>query len=326
MSREQVTRGVLKGVHAHNIPWILIRGAEAFDIAGAQESEIRHISIDSLSLKAGLPVHPLQPPPGVPLITFLDALLRVLTAAYNLDNAMLSILRQALNKTYQEAGWTETVVGQTINLAHLATCIETTAQKHEIPTQLEKSLRTRVVLPLRDLAIIMDQLLATPPAFTDLWSEPTVIEVGWLGSNSNVIVMQGCLWTWLTLALASKRTTAGSGLGGIVALEDMHSLFAPTGEQKQAESIPSPLSPFVLTLARSGIGTVLIDQRPDRFDQELVSKAGVVIVTKNGINKAQKHATDLLHVSKRQNARISKLQAEEAIITVQGSEPVLVVL
>jgi hypothetical protein len=326
MSREHVVQEVLKGVSIYNIPWILIRGAEAFGSADSQGLAVRHISIDSLSPTAGLPVHPLLPPAGISLTMFLDALLRVLTASYKLDNAMLSILRQALNQTYREAGWTETGAGEAINLAHLATCIETIAQKPEIPTNLENTLRTRVALPLRDLAIIMDQLLATPPAYTDLWSEPTVIEVGWLGSGRNTTVIQGCLWIWLTLALASKQTQSGSEMRGIVALEDAHSLFAPIGEQKQAESIPSPLIPLILTLARSGIGTILIDQRPDLFDQELTSKAGVTILTKSGINKAQKRAVELIDASARQIARISKLQDKEAVIAIHNSEPVLVVL
>jgi hypothetical protein len=239
---------------------------------------------------------------------------------------MLSILRQALNQTYHEAGWTETGAGEAINLTHLATCIETIAHKHEIPTDLATALHTRVVLPLRDLAIIIDQLLVTPPAFTDLWSEPTVIEVGWLGSSGNTTVIQGCLWTWLSLALAGKQTLSGSEMRGIVALEDMHGLFTPIGEQKQAESVPSPLIPLILTLARSGIGTILIDQRSDLLDQELISKAGVTILTKSGINKAQKRATEALNASIRQNARISRLQDKEAIIALYNSDPVLVVL
>ncbi|GCF07725.1 hypothetical protein [Dictyobacter arantiisoli] len=325
--RELALQHILVGLLARNIPWILIRGSAPFDSDATQVLGVRRISLDSLLGSAILPLHPFLPPPGITYPAFLDSLVRVLAASYRLDGAASILLRRALHTTYEAQGWTATTRGQVIELDALASCLEKLALSPEVPVEVGTLLRTRCVLPLRDLAIVAAPLLhASATAASDLWSEATVVELGELGNDLHTRVLQGCLWSWLALALSARPATAGDGVRGIIALEDAHGLFAPISDEQHAHEQASTaiLLPLLLSLGRAHVGTLLSDRRPDLFSSELISKAGATLITQSFSLSMQRSAAALLNLSTRQQARVSRLSEREAVISLYGMETALI--
>jgi hypothetical protein len=319
-AREQVLQELLGGAKAAGIPWILIRKANIFNTDIAGQLKVRHILVDDALGTSSLSFQPFLPPPGVPVTKFLDALLRIFIASYALDGATSAPLRRALIETYENAGWTEQSVGRTIDLAELAARIDAVTQQPDVPTEIAGMLRTRCALPLRDLATTATRLLEVPSGQTNPWSEATILEVGWVGSDINNILVRACLWAWVTLSLASVPTP-GRGLRGIVALEEAHAIF---GSRSSLQTTGSSVASLVHSSTYAGVGTLLIDERSDLLDTEITSRAGVTILTHNVNLAALEHIATLIGTSPRQRARISRLGTMEAVVAVRGAAPALV--
>ena len=319
--RRQVVQQLLAGVKASGIPWMLIRRAGISGEDLAAHLQARCVSIDATSIPT-LGFHPFLPPPGVPLTKFLDALLRVFLAVYALDAATITLLRQTFIETYKRAGWTEQSSGGTIDLAELSTQIDAVTRQPNVPSEIATALRTRCALPLRDLEAIAAKQLNELSVQDSPWPEPTVIDVGWLGSDINNTLLRGCLWTWLALALTAASEPS-QPLRGIIGLEDAHTIFGSVGTRPAAAS---PLISLVQSGTYAGLGTLLIDDRPDLLDVEVTNKATLTILTRNGNLAILERTAALIGASPRQRTRISRLDALEAVVALRGVAPVLVAL
>lgn len=320
-SRERVLLELLRGAKASGVPWILLGGSEVSHSHWAAELEARHVLVDAGFHGFNLNFHPLLPPPGVQLTKFVDALVRVFMAVYTLDFTAGSLLRRAFMKTYEFAGWADGTIGQPIDLGELSTQIDAVAQQSDVPIQIANLLRTRCVLPLRDLVATAPNLRDAPCARATTWLEPTIFEFGWLGSDISSAMLRGCIWAWLALALTSEPLTTQT-TRGFVALIDAHTLFGSVVDRSHSSTMSvSPPATLAQSIARIGVGTMFIDDRPDLLDAEATNKVGITILTSNANRVAQEHAAALIGASPRQRVRMHRLNRMEAVVAVRGSMP-----
>lgn len=325
-SRECALKQILRGMQASRIPWVLICNASNSAVQLAEHLEANHVSIDVTSNMSGwnnLGVQPLLPPTGVPLLKFLDALLRVFMTVYGLDATAGTLLRQALVETYQDAGWSEGNSGREIDLNALSTFIDKIVGQSHVPAETAAMLRTRCGLPLRDQAATAAKLLDLPyniPASPSL--DALIIEVGWLGSDLSNALIRGCLWVWYTLALAESPVIVQT-LQGVVGLEDAHVLF---GAVTPSLGSVSPVASLAHSSTGSRVGTLLVDDCPDLLDANVTNRAALTILTRNGNLSTLEHSTALIGGSTRQRERIARLKASEAVVAMRGVPPMLVAL
>ncbi len=317
--RRRVLHTVLREAGKAGIPWTLICGTDTDNAKTAADLTARHITLDAYT-SAGAKgcIHPFAPPPGVPLTAFVDALLRVFTTVYQLEPAAAIVLRRALTQAYSEEG--ERVPGTAISLASLATQLERTLQQDDTPLHLQRAIRTRCLLPLQDLALIAEELFPDTHTQND-WIEPTVVQIGWIGSELHRALLYGCLWAWYTLAFTA-RPAAQQGIRGLVGIEDARPLFA-TLTEKGAASSPATTE-LAQSLAQRGAATVLIDDRPDQLDESVTSRAGAIIVTRSANERAMEKAATIIGASPRERIRLRRLQADEAIIALPGQPLTLI--
>ena len=327
-SRERVVFELLKGAKARNIPWILLDGSDVSHAHWAASLGTSHVLVDAGHHRLNLNFHPLLPPPGIPLAKFVDVLVRVWLAVYGLDLAAGSLLRRALLKTYELAGWADGKIGQPIDIEALAMQIDASAQQADVPLPMANLLRTRCVLALRDLVTTAPGLCDAPNMGDATWLESTIMEFGWLGSDINSTLLRGCLWAWFSSALTQTVSTI-QGTQGFVVLADAHLLFGSVRDSKSS-SMPaayiSPLVTFVQEMARSGVGMLFIDDRPDLLDAEVTNKARVTLLTSNANRTAQEHVAMLIGALPRQRTRLHRLNPMEVVVTVRGSMPMFVKL
>ncbi len=323
-SRQNIVRHLLNELRASGIPWRLICKADSTGVALAQELHARHVLVDTLAGQNGdaVLIHPFVPPPGVSLARFIDMLLRMLITVYGLDSTISLLLRQALRETYQQAGWTEQRPGRPVTPEVIADQIDATARQANIPADLAASLQVGCVLPLRDLAMTATSLFERYPVPTIPCDDPMIVEVGWLGSDTSSALVQGCLWSWFTLALTAT-TIPKQQLHGIVGVEGAHSIF---GLLDQHRSSPAPLVSLVHECVASGVATLLIDDRPDLIEPDIASKASTTIITTTTHASALESGAALITASPRQQKRMNHLAEREAVVTVRGSVPALILL
>ncbi len=330
-SRERLTQKLLRGAKASGIPWILLGGTENSYAHLAAQLGARHILVDAGFQGLNLPFHPFLPPAGIQLTKFIDTLVRVFMAVYTLDFAAGSLLRRALLKTYELAGWADRKIGRPIDLAELATQVGAITQQADVPSQTADLLRTRCELALLDLIATAPNLRDAPYAQDTSWLEPTIIELGWLGSDINSTILRGCLWSWLTHTLTSAPVTA-QATRGFVASTEAHTLFGSVVDRSGSSRGPtsplaspaSPIATLAQNFARLGVGTILIDDRPDLLYAQTTDKAEVTMLTSNANMDAQEYAAGLIGASPRQRLRLYRLNPMEAVVAVRGSTPMLI--
>ncbi|MHB8598585.1 MAG: ATP-binding protein [Ktedonobacteraceae bacterium] len=309
-TRSHLLKQLLSGLSGADIPWVLI-GTGNNDLA--QTLHARSVNVDEAAGQFDLDIQPLLPPPGVALAQFVDALLRVLLAVYGLEAASATLLRQALMETYQAAGWHGQEIGHMIRLTDLAEQVEAVARQSYVQSEMAAMLHTRCALPLRDAAATAVQLLALPYASSFSLDRSLVVETGWLGSDLSRSLLRACLWMWYTLALTTTSTTSLT-LKGIVGLEEAHTLFGTSATTGMA------------SLISKSTGTMLIDERPDLIETDIASRAMMTALTRTANGAAIERVATLLDASPRQQARMVRLNATEALITLSGAAPVLVSL
>jgi hypothetical protein len=218
----------------------------------------------------------------------------------------------------------------------LATQIDAVTQQSNVPLQIANLLRTRCALALRDLVTTAPNVRDAPYAGATIWLEPTIIDFGWLGSDINSAMLRGCIWAWLTLALTSAPAITQT-TRGIVVLQDAHTLFGSVADRSSSSSVSisplvTPTLPLVMqpiaalaqNITRAGVGTMLVDDRPDLLDVEVISKACMTILTSNANMLAQDHAAALIGASPRQRIRMHRLNPMEAVVAMRGSIPMLI--
>lgn len=333
-TRDHILEKLLQGAKGASIPWTLIGEAGSGSYTQmAKQPGVRHIVVDAAFPALNLYFHPLLPPPGIALSRFVDAIVRVFMTVYGLDYAASGLLRRAFLQTYAHAGWTDERVGQPITLTKLADHIDSIIQGANIPSQTANLLRSSCVIALQDMMETAPNLNDAPYAPVAPALEPTIIEFGWLGSDINSIMLRGCLWMWLTLALSTSAPAKAGTPRGFVALAEAHAVFGSSMDKNGSSKKPQPTGDSVASIAtlarnaaRAGIGTLLIDDRPDLLSTQVTNQAGITIVTANANMTAQGQATLLIEASPRQRGRMYRLNPMEAVVALRGSSPFLISL
>jgi hypothetical protein len=330
-SQVRTLQALLGGAKTAGVPWILLGNTNTSYTRLAAQLAVRHILVDTAFQGLNLSFHPLLPPPGIPLWKFVDTLVRVFMTVYTLDFATGSLLRRAFMKTYEAAGWIDGKIGEPINLTTLVTQLEIVAQQSDVPVQIANLLRTSCVLALEDLLATAPGLCDAPYVRTLPTLEPAIIEFGWLGSDINTALLRGCLWVWFALALTSSSAAAQPPCG-LVALTDAHTLLGSAADKVRSSAAPSsatyvsPLPTFVQNIAGAGVGTIIIDDRPDLVSTEVAHKAAMTMLTSNATTVAQEHVATMIGASPRQRMRMRRLNPMEAVVAMRGLTPMLIKL
>lgn len=316
VTREQLVERILAADAA--CPWILLREGGVSGRALAERLDARYISLERPDSQEPPGFHPLYPPPGVAPSVYSDALLRVLQTVCALEPATIPLLRQSLQALYQRV---EQEAGFVPGFATLAEWLDAHASDKKLPSDIARALRTQCIPPLQDLALTTAHL-RMEPAKSAFSIAPGVIDIGWLGGTINNALFYGCLWVWHALAFSQAPASGAAGAKGILALEDAHLLF-PSRKQ---EAGTTPLASLMRSSTQAGIGTVLIDDRPDILDSTITNQAAVTILTRCPRSDVREYVAKLVGASSGQQARLALLQDLEAVIQLQGNVPVHIAL
>lgn len=298
------------------IPWVVLRRS------GSQQAvRVEQATRIRLEATRSCDLQPFVPPATVPLVDFLDGLQRVLAVAYHCEPAVSVLIHRVLTETYTEPAWGARIKQGQVDLPGLADRIEKALQVSSGVSAGLADVCVRGTILLRSLVQTLEQCCSSGPLCSAQWTTPLVIEVDPMGSDIAQAMLAGCFWSWFALAL-STRSAGPGGLRGIVALEDMHMLFNSSLSAVQIEAAPTVA--LLRTFAQRGVGTLLIDERPDLLDHAATGSTGVVILTRTGNSNVHTRQAHLLGADQRQQARMQRLGASEAIVKQAGTLPVLI--
>ncbi len=266
--------------------------------------QIQHLTLD-LTFRSQVPVSPLLIPVGRSPASLFNLWTSVLATLLHFDAssaALLHLVSIQVSEQYT-SDWT---------LATFVQHLHDFLQKHN--QSALNNIRC-LLMPLTELlspwlSLALDRISSSLSSETSLLIHLT----GATGTLSESL-LAGLLWSWCTLAFAPCHNQSQQIPRGFFALDSAHVVLGHTS---------STLSRQISELLRHGGTCLLIDERPDLLNEQLISNASAILVTACQSAQVYRHIANQLALSHADMLRMQRLSNNEAIISVPQQNTLLI--
>lgn len=272
----------------HSIPWLAIEPVKT-----EYRSLIKAPGMDALRIftlgqedVAPLRLNPLAPPPGVPREEHMSAVMASFTAALPLDPPLPSLLEEAIDRTYENAGWDyDTTAEDGVappTLRAVIPAYEDVVRSHgysqEIRDNLTAAISARLTTMMRGAR---GRLLDTMESvdWEPLMQVPVVIELDSIRNPEEKAVLAAFVLDRVRAAAKHRGSTSGE-LRHVTVFEEAHQLLARIegpAESARATAIRA-FCDDIAELRALGEGFVVSDQRPSALADAAVANTGTRIL------------------------------------------------
>lgn len=277
----------------HKIPFLIIEPAkgEYKDIFGGRNDV--NIFGTNPKITPLLKINPFAFPSEIHIVEHIDRLIEILNAVWPMYAAMPAILKEAIEKTYEIAGWDllnseakyDGVYPDFQDLLDvLPAVIEKSGYSDEIKSNYAGALLTRV----RSLTngyfktIFQKEELA----LEELFDKPCIIDLSRVGSSETKSLLMGMVFLKLQEYRVSEASTesANSKLKHITVLEEAHNLLRKTSSEQSMEGANlqgksvEMISNAIAEMRTYGEGFIIADQAPGLLDQSVIRNTNTKII------------------------------------------------
>ena len=241
-----------------------------------------------------LRINPLEVPAGISVQTHIDSLIALFTAAFAWVTPLPYVLAQALQKTYERAGWNLTT-GMHPNghssdaqptISDLLLAVEEVVRGSGFDAEITSNIRASIGTRLRGLTIgakgaMLNGRDAT--SFAEILRQPAIIELSAIGNDEEKAFLLGLI----LLRISQIRQASGlseNGLRHLLVIEEAHRLLRAAPENRDVE-IASPAAKAVemfsnlLSEVRAyGQGIVVLEQIPAKLAPDVIKNTDIKII------------------------------------------------
>lgn len=235
-----------------------------------------------------LHINPFSFPSDIHVLEHVDRLVEVFNACWPMYAAMPAILKEAVEKAYEEVGWNlklsknpgEFPTFDTL-LSVLPGVIDTSGYSADTSNDYKGALVTRVRSLTRG---IHGQIFASDIANEKLFNENVIVDISRVGSSETKALIMGILVLKLQEFRMSETGTPNSRLRHITVLEEAHHLLRRTaGEQSQESSnlqgkSVEMLANAIAEMRTYGEGFIIADQSPGVMDMAVIRNTNTKII------------------------------------------------
>lgn len=235
-----------------------------------------------------LQINPFAFPEGVHVLEHIDRLVEVFNACWPMYAAMPAILKEAVEKIYEDCGWnlrTSKNPGVFPTFADLLEMlpkvVESSAYSADTSSDYKGALVTRVRSLTRG---IHGQIFFKDVPASKLFDENVIIDISRVGSQETKALIMGIL----ILKLQEHRMSAPEGsnqdLKHITVLEEAHHLLRHTSSEQSQESSNlqgksvEMLANAIAEMRTYGEGFVIADQSPGLMDMSVIRNTNTKII------------------------------------------------
>lgn len=272
----------------HGIPWLAIEPVKTEYRSLIKAPGMEALRIFTLGQEdvAPLRLNPLAPPPGVPREEHMSAVMASFTAALPLDPPLPSLLEEAIDQTYENAGWdydTTSEVGVVApTLRDVIPAYEDVVRSHgysqEIRDNLTAAISARLTTMMRGArGRLLDSMESVD--WEPLMQSPVVIELDAIRNPEEKAVLAAFVLDRVRAA-AKHRGSASGHLRHVTVFEEAHQLLARIegpAESARATAIRA-FCDDIAELRALGEGFVVSDQRPSALADAAVANTGTRIL------------------------------------------------
>lgn len=280
---------ILEGLQKKKINWLVIEPAkgEYKEVFGGIANVYGTNPYKSPNL---LHVNPFEFPAdrGIHVLEHVDRLAEIFNACWPMYAAMPAILREAIERAYEECGWnlkTSKNPGkfptfETL-LDILPQVIDSSAYSADTTSDYKGALVTRVRSLTRG---IHGLIFSEDTAAEELFDRNAIVDLSRVGSQETKSLIMGILVLKLQEYRMSGNTEPNSALRHITVLEEAHHLLRRTSNEQSQESANlagqavAMLANSIAEMRTYGEGFVIADQSPGLMDMSVVRNTNTKII------------------------------------------------
>ena len=238
-----------------------------------------------------LKINPFSFPEEIHILEHLDRLIEIFNVCWPMYAAMPAVLKEAVEKSYEDAGWdlTESTNTYGENLyptfADVTRNIRTIIDSSDYDAENKGAYKGSLITRLKSLTNGINGQIFTTDEISDkeLFDENVIIDLSRVGSSETKSLIMGLL----ILKLQEYRMTQGkmnADLNHITVLEEAHNLLKRTSTEISSESANllgksvEMLTNAIAEMRTYGEGFIIADQAPELLDMAVIRNTNTKII------------------------------------------------
>lgn len=285
-----------------------------------------------------LKINPFSFPKGIHILEHLDRLVEIFNVCWPMYAAMPAVLKKAIEKSYEDAGWNLTASRNTYSedfyptfddvARNIRSIIDESEYDNENKGAYKGSLITRLTSLTNGLngqIFVTDEIEAAA-----LFSKNVIIDLSRVGSSETKSLIMGIL----ILKLQEYRMGSASGmnmdLNHITVLEEAHNLLKRTSTEQSLETANlagksvEMLTNAIAEMRTYGEGFIIADQAPALLDMAVIRNTNTKIIMRLPDQADRELVGKAANLNEDQISEISRLPCGVAAVYQNNwIEPVL---
>lgn len=257
------------------------------DIFGGRE-DVDIYGTNPLKFPKLLQLNPFSFPDDIHVLEHIDRLVEVFNACWPMYAAMPAILKEAVERSYEECGWNLRLSKNpgkfptfSTLLRILPIVVDTSGYSQDTSNDYKGALVTRVRSLTRG---IHGQIFEHDITSEKLFNSNTIIDLSRIGSPETKALIMGILILKLQEFRMSENIPSNSNLRHLTVFEEAHILLRRTsGEQSQESSnlqgkAVEMLANAIAEMRTYGEGFIIADQSPGLMDMSVIRNTNTKII------------------------------------------------
>lgn len=272
-----------------------------------------------------LRINPFRFREGVHVLEHLDKLISIFNVCWPMEAAMPAILKQALERAYERAGW-NLQLSENIYSAELFPTF--TDVMEEVEEILNTSLYSEenkgnyigaLCTRLRELTTGLNGMIFVADDLSDeeLFDSNVIVDLSRVGSTETKALIMGLLVIRLQEYRQTTQRSIRTGLSHVTVLEEAHNLLRRTGEGNSAnlegKSVEMLTNAFA-EMRSAGEGFIIADQSPGLMDMSVIRNTNTKIVLRLPALEDRQQVGKAMGLNDLQIAELSKLPTGVAAV------------
>nr|WP_281416438.1 ATP-binding protein [Deinococcus aestuarii] len=271
-----------------------------------------------------LALNPFEVPEGYEVLSHVDRLKAVMTAAFPMQEVLPILLEAALMRVYEEQGWLDDDRLPDLpppRLRDLEQAVVRTLGDREsgYAEEVRRNLQTALLHRLRSLrqgfkGRLLDQPRSTPLA--ELFDGVAVVNLSTLTADADKSLVMGLLMGLLYEHRIVQGASPDGGLRHVTMVEEAHRILrAPRGDPHSPQAHTAEAFADLLAEVRAyGEGLIIVDQVPAKLIPDALKNTFVKVVHRLQARDDQEALAAAMGLTPEQVAAIPLLEQGQAIV------------
>lgn len=275
-----------------------------------------------------LRINPFCFPTSVHVLEHIDRLLSIFNVCWPMEAAMPAILKQAIERAYEAAGWdlrrSSNAVSSCLypSFADIMREVTRIMDESDYSGDNKGDYKGALCTRLREMTTGLNGMMFVADDLSDaqLFEENVIVDLSLIGSPETKSLIMGLLLIKLQEYRQSNRSRLNSALRHVTVLEEAHHLLKRTSTQQSMASANLPgksvemLSNAFAEMRTYGEAFIIADQSPEQVDMSVIRNTNTKIVMRLPTQEDQRTVGKAIGLNDIQIAELAKLPTGVAAV------------